>query len=105
MTFELRVIEGCPNSGPALEIFHRALAEEGLPDEHVVVRTLASDREAAALGFHGSPSFIASGKDLFPANSQPALSCRVYRTPRGLAGLPELESVRAALRDSAQVPR
>lgn len=29
MDFELRTIPGCPNSGPALELFREVLAAEG----------------------------------------------------------------------------
>jgi hypothetical protein len=99
--FELRTIPDCPNSGPALELFREALAAEGRGTEPLTVREVASEKEAQELGFHGSPSFIADGLDLFPAQSAPALSCRLYRTGNGLAGLPSVQVLRAAVRSLA----
>ncbi len=98
MDFELRTIPGCPNSGPALKLFREVLAAEGKDAEPLAVREVASEKEAQELRFHGSPSFIAEGRDLFPAGSAPALSCRLYRTGKDLAGLPSPESLRTALR-------
>lgn len=98
MDFELRIIPGCPNSGPALKLFREVLVEDGRAAELLTVREVASETEAKELRFHGSPSFIAEGRDLFPAESAPAVSCRLYRTGYGLAGLPSAESLRNALR-------
>ncbi|MFF1385656.1 hypothetical protein ACFVWT_19060 [Arthrobacter sp. NPDC058288] len=98
MSYELRIIAGCPNSGEALELFRSALEAEGRNGGAVRVREVGSDEESLALGFHGSPSFIAGGRDLFPADSPPALSCRLYLSPNGLAGLPSPESLRTAMR-------
>lgn len=98
MDFELRTIPGCPNSGPALKMFREILAAEGRDAGALTVRELTSEREAGELRFHGSPSFIAEGRDLFPAESGPALTCRLYRTGNGFAGVPSAESLRNALR-------
>jgi hypothetical protein len=98
MDFELRTIPGCPNTGPALELFREALGMEGFDIQRLTVREVISDNEAEELQFHGSPSFIAEGHDLFPAESAPALSCRLYRTGHSVAGLPSPESLRNAVR-------
>lgn len=98
MSFELRTIPGCPNSGPALELFRAALRAEGLDPGLVTVLELTSEAEAAALQFHGSPSFIAGGRDLFPAAAGTGLSCRVYPAGNGLSGLPAVDSLRTAVR-------
>lgn len=98
MDFELRTIPGCPNGVPAMKLFREALAAEGRATEPLTVREIVSEDEARELRFHGSPSFIAEGRDLFPAESAPALSCRLYRSGNGLAGLPSVESLRTALR-------
>ena len=63
-----------------------------------MVREVTSEDEAQALRFHGSPSFIADGRDLFPAETAPALSCRVYRWDDRMAGLPSAELLRTAVR-------
>ncbi|HEY8700409.1 MAG TPA: hypothetical protein VIM08_05505 [Arthrobacter sp.] len=99
--YELRVISDCPNSGPALDLFRRTLAAEGLPVEQLRLREVTSEDEAQELGFNGSPSFIAGGRDLFPSVIAPALSCRVYPSEHGLAGLPSPESLRGALRGTS----
>ena len=98
MEFELRTIPGCPNGAPALKLFREVLVAEGRDAEPLTVREVARENEAQELQFHGSPSFTAEGRDLFPAESTPALSCRLYRTGKGLAGLPSAESLRKALR-------
>ncbi len=98
MVYELRLIPGCPHGASALELFRAALAAEGQDSEHVAVREVVSENEARALRFHGSPSFMAAGRDLLPAESAPALSCRLYRSDDGVAGLPSAASLRAALR-------
>lgn len=98
MDFELRTIPGCPNSGPALKLFREVLAAEGRAADSLTVHEVASEREAKELQFRGSPSFIAEGRDLFPAESAPALSCRLYLTGHSAAGLPSAESLRNALR-------
>ncbi|MDE8669982.1 hypothetical protein PY310_15480 [Pseudarthrobacter sp. H3Y2-7] len=67
----------------------------------MTVLEVTSEAEAAALQFHGSPAFTAGGQDLFPSAAGAGLSCRVYSTDRGLAGLPSIASLRAAVRGSA----
>jgi len=54
--------------------------------------------EAERVGFHGSPSILVDGVDVFAdPEAGVGLSCRVYRTPDGLAGAPTVEQLRAAL--------
>lgn len=104
MDYELRTIPGCPNSGRALELFRQALAAEGAGARVPRVVELTSDSEAEALDFHGSPSFMADGGDLFTSTAAPALTCRIYPSSIGLAGLPSLEDLRAAVRALSSAP-
>ena len=97
MDYELRIIPNCPNSDRALQLFRQALTAEGA-NEDVRVIELSSEEQAAALNFHGSPSFIADGEDLFPVSASAALACRVYQGEAALAGLPLQEDIRAAIR-------
>jgi hypothetical protein len=100
MDYELRIIPDCPNSAPALDLYRQVLAAENAAgDLHVV--QLDSEEQAQSLDFHGSPSFIADGHDLFPSTASPALTCRVYLGADGLAGLPSQEDLKAALRSRA----
>lgn len=100
MTYELRVIPGCPNSTAALELFRRALAAESTAADVRVVK-LNSEEQAQSLNFHGSPSFTAGGCDLFPSSAAPALTCRVYQAEAGLAGLPSQKDLQTALRSAS----
>lgn len=54
--------------------------------------------EAERMGFHGSPSILVDGIDIFAEpDAGVGLSCRVYRTPDGPAGAPTIEQLRTAL--------
>ena len=96
MEYELWVIPGCANKVPALVLFQRVLAAEGI-DAHPRIVEVTSMEQAQALEFHGSPSFIAGGRDIFPSGSPPAPACRVYQRVVGLAGVPSYADLRAAL--------
>jgi len=99
MDLELLTIPGCPHAAPALALFHAALDLEDVKDP-VTVRELGTAAEAAALSFHGSPTFSIDGADLFPSSAPPAIACRVYPTPTGLSGQPTLHALRQAIRAS-----
>ena len=65
----------------------QTLDEIGKGDVHVVRREVRTRADAQRLGFPGSPTFHVGGRDLFPSDAPPALTCRVYqredgRTPR-----------------------
>lgn len=98
MHVELLTIPGCPHGVSARELFASALELEGIDPALLTVREIATDADAAAASFRGSPSFIIDGTDLFPSNAAPALACRVYADPRGFSGQPDLESLRNAIR-------
>lgn len=100
--YELRVIEGCPNTVPAMNLFRCVLEAAGLPVKRLRVRVITSERDAQELGFQGSPSFIAAGGDLFPVVADPAVSCRVYSSAGKMAGLPAFASLLAAVRGTGQ---
>ena len=104
MDFELRIITDCPNSAPAAALFRKAMEAANLNAAELKIHELTSAAEAQAMEFHGSPTFTVAGQDLFASAAEPALSCRVYPTPTGLAGLPVfedlLESVTKALSEN-----
>jgi hypothetical protein len=94
MDVSLLYFDGCPHWTAAEQRLRAALAEVGRPGEavrHVLVET--SD-DAERLGFIGSPTILVDGKDPFATgNEQPALACRVFDTPDGLAGSPTVEQL------------
>lgn len=98
MDLELRTISGCPHTTRAGELFAQALNLEGIDPASVAVREIDTDELADEFGFRGSPTFTIDGADLFPVRTAPSVTCRVYQTPNGLSGLPDLGSLRAAVR-------
>lgn len=98
MDFQLFIIDDCPNSEPAASLLASALEAEGLSPSAFNTTVVSTDAQAQELDFHGSPSFVAGGADLFPSATAPAVSCRLYQTGSGIAGLPTLEALRAAIR-------
>jgi hypothetical protein len=108
MDVRLLVIENCPHAGTAAALLRRALDDVGLSRVPFRTETVTNQEVAADLHFLGSPTVLINGKDPFDEpGRQPALACRVYRSAQGLLGLPELDSLRKALKqavDSAQPP-
>lgn len=92
---------GCPNWQTALERVHAAAGQVGV---EVTVSLLAveTQQDADRLGFTGSPTLWVNGTDPFAQpDAAPALACRVYATPGGLAGSPLVDQLAAALTERA----
>jgi hypothetical protein len=103
---EVLVVPDCPNEGPAVERLRSALDALGSVDTGFTVRVVADQAEAEAIGFTGSPTILLDGRDLFAeAGRTPGLTCRVYRTPEGLAGVPSPDQVCRALSGALQAGR
>lgn len=96
MDIALLYFDDCPNWKIADERLAVVAAERSdLTVSRHLVDTL---EEAERLGFHGSPSVLVDGVDVFAGpDDGVGLSCRVYRTPDGPAGAPTVEQLRAAL--------
>lgn len=98
MDVALLYFDGCPHRTLAEQRLEAALAEVGRGGDsvrHVLVET---PEEAERLGFIGSPTILVDGKDPFASGTeQPALACRVFSTPDGLAGSPTMEQLVAVL--------
>jgi hypothetical protein len=91
----------CPSHQEGLELLREAAERAGVPVavESVEVR---GDDQAEALGFVGSPTYLAAGRDLFPVegpgHAPRADACRVYRRSDGCVGpLPEVADLAEAL--------
>ncbi|MFE6254797.1 hypothetical protein [Agromyces sp. NPDC057865] len=57
-----------------------------------------SEDAAGRWAFAGSPTILADGVDLFPSGGRMrSLACRVYATPRGLAGHPTQAQLEEAI--------
>ncbi|MBM9503239.1 hypothetical protein [Actinacidiphila acididurans] len=127
MDVELLYFEDCANRREAERRLEQALAATGRAGTKVVLRLVASDEQARALRFPGSPTIRVDGRDLFPpegpapaenlaragspatargplpyrdllAPAEPfGLTCRVYATPDGPAGAPTVDQLVRAL--------
>lgn len=97
---ELLWWEGCPTHDEAGDLLEQILDEIGKGDVHVARREVRTRADAKRLGFPGSPTFQVGGRDLFPSDAAPALTCRVYGREDGrLAPLPDRVDLTARLRD------
>lgn len=104
MDITLLYFDDCPNWRVADERLAAIAAERA---DLIVTRHLVDTlEEAERVGFHGSPSILVDGVDLFAEpDAGVGLSCRVYRTPEGLAGAPTMEQLRVALADVGGIVR
>src|SRR5438093_11555776 len=98
MLVEIMVVEGCPHEEAAVDLVGTAARRLGVRPIVDIVE-VASLAEAASLGYVGSPTIRVDGIDVAPpaTGTGPAIGCRVYRTPRGLGGAPDLRLVCDAL--------
>jgi len=89
----LLYFDDCPNWEQAAEHLD-SLAGEFL-DLNVTHRLVGTDAEAQRVGFHGSPSILIDGVDVFAPKVAPVgLACRMYQTPDGPAGSPTIQQLR-----------
>jgi hypothetical protein len=92
-------VDDCPNRQLADARLAEALLLVGRPDVDVERLLIATDEEAQAASFRGSPTILIDGEDLFAGDAAPlyGLMCRVYRTEAGLSGSPSVNELVAAL--------
>lgn len=96
MDIALLYFDGCPHWKIAAERLTVIAAER--PDISVGHHLVESVDEAERWGFHGSPSILVDGVDVFAEpGSVVGLSCRRYLTPNGYEGAPTLEQLRAVV--------
>ena len=97
MVLTLLTVPGCPHAAAFEERLAAALA--GHPGAVLRRRVIATEREAAAAGMHGSPTLLIDGGDPFARPGEAAsLSCRL--SPGGGAaagGLPSAAALREVL--------
>jgi len=99
MDITLLYFEGCPNWRVADERLTSIAA--GRDDITLTRRLVETAAEAERTGFHGSPSILVDGVDLFAEpGSEVGLSCRRYPTPGGYEGAPTLAQLRVVLVDA-----
>ncbi len=88
--------DDCPNWEQAADHLDTLAAE--FPDLSVMRRLVDTEQDAQSVGFHGSPSILIDGVDVFaPDDALVGLSCRMYQTADGPAGSPTIQQLRDAL--------
>lgn len=97
-TITVRYFDGCPNWHTAHDRLRAVLREAGMTDVEPVLELVETPEDAERLGFAGSPTILVDGVDPFAEDDTTfGMTCRVYRTPDGLAGSPTADQLRAAL--------
>jgi hypothetical protein len=93
----LLYFEGCPSWQTMLARVDAAAEQAGI-QVRVITRTVETTEDAERFGFTGSPTILIGGCDPFAMPGMvPALACRVYSTPEGLAGSPTVDQLVNAL--------
>jgi hypothetical protein len=99
---ELLYFEGCPNWQLADTRAREALHAVGDATKPVTYRTAGNPDEAERLGFRGSPTILASGRDDFARPGDPVgLACRLYPSAGGGDHSPAVQQIQAVLADAA----
>lgn len=103
MNVTVQYFDGCPNWQRTVELVRQALRTAGESESALTLQAVQTAEEADHVGFRGSPTVLIDGTDPFGDPTAPVgLSCRVFRTPDGLAGAPTLEQLTAAVRAGQQ---
>ena len=101
---EILYFDGCPNHEPARALVER-LATQLRIEPEVGLIEVADPKAAVVLRFLGSPTVRVNGVDVEPGAEERrdfALSCRIYRSERGVTEQPEESWVREALTEAAK---
>lgn len=102
MEIEIVVVPDCPNEQLATDRLRQVMAETGLTTTTVTTRVIADQAQAEGSGFTGSPTILIDGQDPFAEpGATPSLSCRIYHTPDGPTGAPEVVRLRRVLEAAA----
>lgn len=99
MQIEVLHWEGCPSLDETMALLGDVLAELDV-DAPVEVRHVATQEQAEAERFPGSPTVRVDGRDvdLAGAAATPALTCRIYHRPDGrVSPVPSREQLKEAL--------
>ena len=97
---------GCPSTERALSDLQAALEDAGISGADIRMTEIATEEEARARAFVGSPTILVDGEDVAPPAEQPiGLNCRVYRRRDGaVSPTPDPEDLRDAVRRALVTP-
>ena len=102
---EILARRDCPSRELAISLVDEAIFATGVPARVELIDVVTLE-QARRRRFLGSPSIRIDGLDVDPwadGRSDFSLSCRIYRTERGLAGAPDVSWIGAALVHAAEL--
>ncbi|GAC1505192.1 MAG: hypothetical protein NVS1B3_03070 [Candidatus Dormibacteraceae bacterium] len=101
MEVVIQYFDGCSGWAAAREAVAGAIRALHL-DVEITLLKVESDEDALRVGFHGSPSILVDGQDLFPNEASPVgMSCRVYLVDEKRQDAPSVHQLIEALRPRA----
>src|SRR5437763_4379594 len=97
---------GCPSTEAAVSEIRAALEDAGISGADIRMTEIATEEEARARAFVGSPTILVDGEDVAPPGEEPVgLNCRVYRRRDGaVSPTPDPDDLREALRRALVAP-
>ena len=95
---EFLYFKSCPAYKQTLVNLKAALKESGVTAELQLIN-VASEAQAAKLGFQGSPSIRVNGKDIDGRNEGHAYGCRIYHIDGKITPTPTKEFIQTRLRE------
>lgn len=103
----LLYVDDCPSWQVTGSRLAEALLLVGLPDQVVEHLLIATEADAQAAHFRGSPTILIDGEDPFDDGGTRSfgLTCRLFPTDAGLAGSPTVDQLVAALAVRGGVPK
>ncbi len=95
-------IAGCRGHPRAVESTRAALDRLGLDLVPVGEIQVSTAEDLARFDFHGSPTVVVDGLDLFPTTDRVAgLACRIYPSSEGPREAPPVDDLAAAIAERA----
>lgn len=95
---EFLYFKSCPGHKQALFNLKAVLAESKIKADLQLIN-VASETQAAKVGFQGSPSIRVNGKDIDGRNEGYSYSCRIYQINGRITPMPTKEFIQEKLRE------
>ena len=102
MKITIQFFDGCPHWKLAEQRLLHAMSDLAREDVEITYQRVDSPEDAERLAFHGSPTFLVGGRDVFARREMDVnFGCRVYETEEGTQGVPSVAQLRHVLRSAS----